>query len=306
VNLSDAFEEYQVWLSVERGLAANSLSAYRSDLVRYVNWLRGRGIDEIDRVDVQDVVAYVHWLRSARSEDGTPMFAASSVARATASVRGWHRWLAGEGLAFDASIDLESPKVPDGIPKAITEAEVTSILDAVVGNEPRNLRDRAILEVMYAAGLRISELTGLDVRDVDFEQSLLRVFGKGAKERVVPIGKTARGAISDYLANGRTALHHGQRAVDALFLNARGGRLSRQGCYHIIKHYGNRAGLGDRLTPHVLRHSCATHMLERGADIRIVQELLGHASISTTQVYTKVSPERLRTIYDQAHPRSGQ
>ncbi len=306
MNIELAASEYETWLSVERGLARNSLAAYRRDLQRYHHWLRERHILEVEAISPEIVASYVQWLRNAQTEEGRPRFAASSIARATAAVRGWHRWLAGEQISSDPTSNLDSPKVPAGIPKAISEAEVTSLLDAVLGEDPRALRDRAMLEVMYAAGLRISELVGLDVRDVDAETSTLRVFGKGGKERVVPIGRTARAAIAAYVQHGRPVLHSGIRAIDALFLNARGGRLTRQGCYTIIMQYGKRVGLGDRLSPHVLRHSCATHMLERGADIRIVQELLGHASISTTQVYTKVTPERLRAVYNQAHPRSGQ
>ena len=181
----------------------------------------------------------------------------------------------------------------------------------MVGDDPRALRDRAILETLYAGGVRISELVGLDRADLDLRDGLARVLGKGNKERVVPIGRGARDALDDYLEHGRPELDRGVRATrssarvgDAVFLNARGGRLTRQGAWLIVRAAGGRAGLGDRLYPHVLRHSCATHMLDHGADIRVVQELLGHASLSTTQVYTRVSPERLRAVYDLAHPRA--
>jgi integrase/recombinase XerD len=201
--------------------------------------------------------------------------------------------------------------VPQGIPKALTEAEVDALLGAVPGDGPRPRRDRALLEVLYAGGLRISELVGLDLGDIDLYDGLVRVMGKGSKERVVPLGRSAREAVGDYLTTGRPELADaGPRArtamvrVDALFLNARGGRLTRQGAWLIVRAAGDRAGLQGRLFPHVLRHSCATHMLDHGADIRVVQELLGHASLSTTQVYTKVSPERLRAVYDAAHPRA--
>jgi integrase/recombinase XerD len=177
-----------------------------------------------------------------------------------------------------------------------------------VGNDPRDLRDRAILEVLYASGMRITELVALDRADLDLDDGLVRVFGKGAKERVVPIGRPARAALSEYLARGRPELtragNAARRAGDAVFLNARGSRLTRQGCWGIVRDTGGRAGLGDRVHPHVLRHSCATHLLDHGADIRVVQELLGHASVSTTQVYTKVSQDRLKAVYRSAHPRS--
>ena len=198
--------------------------------------------------------------------------------------------------------------MPQGIPKALTEAEVDALLGAVPGDDPRALRDRAILETLYAGGLRISELVGLDRGDLDLDDGLVRVLGKGNKERVVPLGRTARGRARRLprprpARAGAPPLGGGTRRGDAVFLNARGGRLTRQGAWLIVRAAGDRAGLGDRLSPHVLRHSCATHMLDHGADIRVVQELLGHASLSTTQVYTKVSPERLRAVYDARPPR---
>ena len=198
--------------------------------------------------------------------------------------------------------------MPLGIPKALTEDEVEALLGAVIGDTPRSLRDRAIVETLYATGARISELVGLDRRDLDLDDGLVRVLGKGSKERIVPVGRSAREALTAYLDDGRPQLVRPGRAArgdgEAMILNARGGRLSRQSCWKIVRTAGERAGVRGRLSPHVLRHSCATHMLERGADIRVVQELLGHASLSTTQVYTKVSPERLRAVYEAAHPRA--
>jgi integrase/recombinase XerD len=252
-----------------------------------------------------DVAAYVEALRAETDDDGHPRFAPSSVARAVAAVRSFHRFCVEEGLVrSDPSEDIGGPRVPQGIPKALSEREVEALLAAVPGDDPRARRDRAILETLYAGGLRISELVGLDLGDVDLADGLARVMGKGRKERVVPLGRGARVALADYLRDGRPALQRRAARTDAVFLNARGGRLTRQGAWLIVRTAGERAGLGGRLFPHVLRHSCATHMLDHGADIRVVQELLGHASLSTTQVYTRVSPERLRAVYDQAHPRA--
>jgi len=198
--------------------------------------------------------------------------------------------------------------VPQGIPKALDEGQVTALLGAVEGDGPRAQRDRALLEVLYATGIRISEATGLDLDDLDLEDGLLRVLGKGDKERVVPIGRTARAVLEQYLRDGRlqsrAARSRRVADTDAVFLNARGTRISRQACWTIVQRAGARAGVDAELSPHVLRHSCATHMLDHGADLRVVQELLGHASISTTQVYTKVSPDRLRAVYEASHPRA--
>jgi integrase/recombinase XerD len=253
------------------------------------------------------VAAYVEWLKAACDDDGRPRFAPASIARALAAVRSFHRFCLEEGLLdTDPSEEVGSPRVPQGIPKALSEAEVEALLGAVPGAGPRPQRDRAILETLYAGGLRISELVGLDLGDLDLHDGMVRVLGKGSKERVVPLGRGARGALREYLDDGRIELDRARNRADraALFLNARGGRLTRQGAWLIVRGAGDRAGLRGRLYPHVLRHSCATHMLDHGADIRVVQELLGHASLSTTQVYTKVSPERLRAVYESAHPRA--
>src|ERR671910_171001 len=300
--------EHDSWLTVERGLAANSLAAYRRDLRRSAAFLRERGERDPTAVREETVLAYVEDLKSAVDNDGGPRYAPSSIARALVAVRSFHRFCLEEGLlAVDPSEEVGAPRVPLGIPKALTEDEVEALLAAVVGDTARALRDRAIVETLYATGVRISELVGLDRRDLDLGDGLVRVLGKGSKERIVPVGRSARDALTAYLADGRPQLARPDRSPrggEAVILNVRGGRLSRQSCWKIVRAAGERAGLGGRLSPHVLRHSCATHMLERGADIRVVQELLGHASLSTTQVYTKVSPERLRAVYEAAHPRA--
>jgi integrase/recombinase XerD len=322
-ELDGMLAEYETWLRVERGLAPNSLAAYRRDLRRYTAYLRRWGVTgDVAHVDESVVAGYVEELEQARTDDGLRRYKESSIARALAAVRSFHRFCVEEGLlGSDPSEEVGAPRVPQGIPKALTEAEVEALLDAVPGDGPRPRRDRAILELLYAGGLRISELVGLDLGDVDLYDGLVRVLGKGNKERVVPLGRTAREAVGDYLTTGRPELAGRLRAgtadrlragtadrlragTPALFLNARGGRLTRQGAWLIVRAAGDRAGLQGRLFPHVLRHSCATHMLDRGADIRVVQELLGHASLSTTQVYTKVSPARLRAVYEAAHPRA--
>jgi integrase/recombinase XerD len=295
-------EELLSWLAVEKGRSANTLAAYRRDLAAYQEFLVARGLAPT-AVTERVVEDYLAFLRAAGR-------APASVARALVSVRSLHRFLEDEGQApTNPAGDVEPPRVPSGLPKALSEAEVATLLGAVTGDDAVARRDRAILEVLYGCALRVSELVGLGLADLDLGSGLLRAFGKGSKERVVPVGRLAARALADWLApGGRDALVPARWArrgdAEAVFLNMRGGRLSRQGAWGIVRGYGDAVGLGDRLSPHVLRHSCATHMLDHGADIRVVQELLGHASISTTQVYTKVSGARLRQIYEAAHPRA--
>jgi len=295
-------EEYLTWLAVERGRARSTLAAYRKDLTAYAAWLARRGLG-LDDVREADLAAYVAELRS---EGRAP----ATVARAVVAVRGLHRFRTLEQRAgADPGAGLEPPRVPAGLPKALTEEEVERLLDGVPGNGPVARRDRAILEVLYGTGIRISELVGLSLGDVDLDAALARVLGKGSKERIVPLGRPAVRALVGWLSpEGRGALEPVRWArrgdAEAVFLNRRGGRLSRQGAWLVVEGHARRVGLAGRLTPHVLRHSCATHMLDHGADLRVVQELLGHASLSTTQVYTKVSRERLRSVYESAHPRA--
>jgi integrase/recombinase XerD len=295
-------EEFLTWLAVERGRAANTLAAYRRDLVAYETYLAGRGMT-LAEVDELVVEAYVGALRAGGRAPAT-------VARALVAVRSLHRFLLDEGeLTGDPTGDVGAPKVPQGLPKALGEDEVVRLLGAVVGDDAPARRDRAILEVLYGTGMRISELVGLSFGDVDLDDGAVRVFGKGSKERLVPLGRFAADALADWLRpGGRGAMAPARWArrgdSEAVFLNVRGGRLSRQGAWGVVRRYGDKVGLGDRLTPHVLRHSCATHLLDHGADIRVVQELLGHAAVTTTQLYTKVSGERLRAAYEMAHPRA--
>jgi len=294
-------EEFLGWLAAERGRSANTLSAYRRDLAGYCGWLAEQGTD-VQRVTAADVDRFANHRRAGG-------VAASSLARQMAAVRTFHRFMVSEShRADDPTADFEGVKVPAGIPKPLSEEEVESLIAAVVGDDPLSRRDRALLELLYATGARISELCGLSVGDIDLEAGMIRLYGKGSKERLVPVGSLAREAVHLWLTDGREALTPTRWArrgdADAVFLNTRGGRLGRQAAYAIVVRHGERAGLTSHLSPHVLRHSCATHMLDHGADLRIVQEMLGHASISTTQVYTRVSQERLFDQYRAAHPRA--
>ncbi|HEV7763062.1 MAG TPA: site-specific tyrosine recombinase [Acidimicrobiales bacterium] len=295
-------EEWLSWLAAERGRSPATLLAYRRDVRRWCRWLRAAGL-ALDGADESDIERFVAELRA---EDLAP----ATVKRVVVVVRSLYRFLVDdERLTDDPGADVATPRVPSSLPKALTEDEVTSLLHAVVGDEPVARRDRAVLELLYGAGLRISELVGLSLGDLDLESGLLRAFGKGSKERVVPLGRHASRALAAWLGPGGRPVLEPERWArrsdsDAAFLNQRGGRLTRQGAWLVVKRHGDAVGLGAKLSPHVLRHSCATHMLDHGADIRAVQELLGHASISTTQVYTKVSTERLFAAYREAHPRA--
>jgi integrase/recombinase XerD len=301
-------EEYLSWLEVERGRSPRTLASYRRDLAAYAaSTSAGSGVS-IEGASASDVAAHLAALRRSHS--------AASVARALSSIRGFHRFLAEEGLrGDDPTLDLPPVSVSDLLPKALSEEETERLLGAVVGTGAAVLRDRALLEVLYGTGARVSEVVGLNLGDVVAAVEsgglpLVRVLGKGDKERVVPLGGPAREALAAWLSGAGRLRFVPERwkrrsDADAVFLNARGGRLTRVGAFGVVKKYASRVGLGDKVSPHVLRHSCATHMLGRGADVRVVQELLGHASVATTQRYTKVSPEHLRRAYEDAHPRAG-
>jgi integrase/recombinase XerD len=301
--LSGQIARFLDYLSVERGLARNSLDAYRRDLTRYAGYLRERDMANATDVDEATVTGFVGQLSASEYEEGH-RYRASSVARALAAVRSFHAFLLREGEAdADPSEGVVRPKVPRTLPRPLTVEEVASLLAVPNDTEPAGLRDRAILEVLYGAGLRISELVGLDVDDVDLEEGSVKVMGKGSKERIVPLGKFATRAVANYLTRARPALA-GQKSGAAMFLNQRGGRLTRQGADRVLHVAAAGAGMKKRVTPHMLRHSFATHLLEGGADVRVVQELLGHASLATTQIYTLVTGQRLREEYFAAHPRA--
>lgn len=299
-RLADRFLDY---LAVERGVAPNTIAAYRRDLRLYLGDLADRGISAEGQVGERDVAEFLARLREREYAPGRA-YSSATVARVLAAVRGFHRYLVREGVvSIDPAGPVGSPRVPRALPKALSAEEVEELLAAVPAEGVASARDRAILETLYAAGLRISELTGLDVDDTDLDDATIRCLGKGSKERVVPVGRVAVEALRAYLTQARPALTKG-RPEPALFLNARGRRLTRQGCWKLLKKYAARANLTRRISPHTLRHSFATHLLDGGADIRAVQELLGHASVSTTQVYTLVNRDRLRAVYDSAHPRA--
>lgn len=300
-SVASLLRRYLDHLRVERGLASNTVEAYRRDLDQYARYLAETGLDDLAEVATPDVERFVAWMRARRSASGQP-YAASTVARTVVAVRGLHRFLADEGLVpVDPAADVDTPRTGRPLPKALPLAQVERLLAAPVGDEPAALRDRAMLELLYGSGLRISELTGLDVDDVDRVERLVRVRGKGSKDRVVPFGAVAAAALDQWLVRGRPLL---AAATPAVFVNTRGGRLTRQGVWKLVKEHADRVGLNDDVSPHTLRHSFATHLLDGGADVRAVQELLGHANVTTTQIYTLVSRQRLREMYDQAHPRA--
>ncbi|WP_372492403.1 site-specific tyrosine recombinase XerD [Actinomadura litoris] len=306
--LDSAVRTYLGHLAVERGLAANTLSSYRRDLRRYALVQGERGRASIDQITEDDVRAFLVGLREG--DPGHPPLSAGSAARALVAVRGLHRFAVREGLApGDPAGDVKPPTPPRRLPKAISLDEVERLLAVAAGpadgdaGAARGLRDRALLELLYGSGARISEAVGLDVDDLDLAEGFARVAGKGGKARIVPIGDYARQAVEGYLVRARPGLAAAGRGVPALFLNARGGRLSRQGAWMVLRAAADRAGLSE-VSPHTLRHSFATHLLDGGADVRVVQELLGHASVTTTQVYTLVTVQLLREVYATSHPRA--
>ncbi len=287
-------------LRVERGLSDNTLAAYRRDLARYQEYLGGIGLGDPVEADTAVVQGFVAWLSGEGSPEDRP-YATSTVARMTVAVRGLHRFLAREGdTVEDVAARVNAPSSQRPLPKALPFEDVERLL-AVPGDGPGPLRDRAMLELLYSSGLRISEVVGLDLDDVDRVDRLVRVRGKGDKERIVPYGRPAAEALDAWLVRGRPLVGAEGPAV---ITNLRGRRLSRQGAWKVVGQHAERAGLGADVSPHTLRHSFATHLLDGGADVREVQELLGHASVATTQIYTMVSQKRLRQVYEQAHPRA--
>jgi integrase/recombinase XerD len=302
--LQRAVRTYLDHLMVERGLADNTVTSYRRDLRRYVAHLASRGVDDFPGIDEGSVAGFLMELREGDGEH--PPLSASSAARTVVAVRGFHRFAVREGLTSrDPATGVRPPAPARRLPKALPVSDIERILEAA--GAPGTVlasRDRALLETLYATGARISEAVGLDVDDLDLEEGSVLLRGKGRKERIVPLGSYAVEALQGYLVRGRSALASVGKGVPAVFLNARGGRLSRQSAWTVLVRSSERAGVLADVSPHTLRHSFATHLLDGGADVRVVQELLGHASVTTTQVYTLVTVDSLREVYATAHPRA--
>lgn len=303
-----AVTDYLQHIGVERGLAVNTLSAYRRDLARYSDFLAADGLQRTADITRHHVTGFVQAL--ADGSDGGTALGVRSAARTVVAVRGLHKFWALEGLTTaDPASEVHPPMPGKRLPKAISVDEVTRILEAAGADTATGLRDRALLEFLYSTGARISEAVGLDVDDISLQTeeagpAIVRLFGKGSKERLVPLGSYGARALDSYLVRGRPLLAAKGIGTPALFLNARGGRISRQSAWTILKGAADKANITKVVSPHTLRHSFATHLLEGGADVRVVQELLGHASVTTTQVYTLVTADTLREIYAAAHPRA--
>ncbi|KQO99358.1 site-specific tyrosine recombinase XerD [Leifsonia sp. Leaf264] len=300
MKLQPAIDSYLRHVSVERGLASNTIAAYRRDLAVYAAWCEAQGIDDPASVDQAALSAFVQHLGTREESPLT----SSSIARVLSSVRGFHRFLVEEGVTTtDVARETKPPKLGTRLPKAISIEDVEALLAATDGEGLQQLRDKALLELLYATGARVSEAVALNVDDV-LEEGVIRLFGKGGKQRVVPVGSFARAAVDAYLVRARPTLSARGAATPALFLGLRGQRVSRQNAWLIIRAAAERAGITAEVSPHTLRHSFATHLLAGGADVRVVQELLGHSSVATTQIYTMVTADTLRDMYTSAHPRA--
>ena len=305
MNLDHARDAYLRHVSIERGLSANTVAAYRRDLEAYLSWLAANTStpesidpDNVTEAQVRAYIAYLH-------ERVDAPLTATSQARVLSSLRGFHRFMLDEGITTnDPTLGLTPPKLPKRLPKALTITEVEALLDACAGDEEVSLRDRALLELLYATGARITEIVSLNVDDITDTQGMVRVRGKGNKQRLVPVGSFARTALDAYLVRVRPLFSARGNSTPALFLGPRGARMSRQSAWLVIQSAAERAHLTAHVSPHSLRHSFATHLLNGGADVRVVQELLGHSSVATTQIYTLVTADALRESYQLAHPRA--
>ncbi len=292
-HILDTFLNYLV---IEKGLAANSIESYGRDLRTYLDWLKKSGVDKVEAISQAQVLAYLTWLKKSGLASG-------SRARSLSALRNFHKFLLAEGFSpRDPTLLLESPRTLRSLPRLLSQQEVEALLAAPTGDDPLARRDRAMLEVLYATGLRVSELVGLKLGDINREMGCLSTLGKGKKQRLIPLGELAMSALAEYLADGRNGLKP-QAGCHYLFLNRRGRGLSRQGFWKILRRNATKAGIGTEIYPHMLRHSFATHLLEHGADLRAVQVMLGHADISTTQIYTHVLQARLKQVHQQYHPR---
>jgi integrase/recombinase XerD len=288
--------------TVERGLSRHTMSAYERDLHRYARFMAGRGVHDPESVQLSDMADFA--VAIATGSDGGQVLGQSSVARTVVAVRGFHRFCLAEGLSsHDPGTDWQPPAVPRRLPKALAYDQVAALIESAgVGSDAVALRDVALIEILYGTGARVDEAVGLDRDDVDLDGRILLVRGKGGKQRLLPLGGAAVAAVEAYLVRGREVFTRGR--TPAVFVNSRGNRLSRQSAWAIVATAARRAGIPTPVSPHTLRHSFATHLVERGADVRVVQELLGHASVTTTQIYTRVTVDTLREVYSTSHPRA--
>jgi integrase/recombinase XerD len=301
-GLRDAIAAFCQHATVERGLSRHTISAYERDLHRYAQFMDARGIDDPDAVQPTDMADFA--VAIATGTDGGRPLSQASVARTVVAVRGFHRFCLAEGSAtHDPGADWQPPTIPRRLPKSLAYDQVAALIEAAgIGDDAAALRDVALIEVLYGTGARVDEAVGLDRDDVDFDNRVVIVRGKGGKQRMLPLGSAAILALEAYLVRGRDAFARGR--TPAVFLNSRGARLSRQSAWGIVASAARRAGITTPVSPHTLRHSFATHLVERGADVRVVQELLGHASVTTTQIYTRVTVDTLREVYSTSHPRA--
>ncbi|MDN7225853.1 site-specific tyrosine recombinase XerD [Planococcus liqunii] len=295
----DALDDYLHFLRVERQLASNTLTSYERDLKSYLQYLKE--VEQLDSLRKVERVHILNHLRHLKETTKTPR----TVARHISSIRSFHQFLIRERVVDnDPTVHLEMPQMEKKLPNILSIEEVDALMQAPAENKANGLRDRAMLELLYASGMRVSECINLNIEDVNLTMGFVKCYGKGGKERIIPLGKTALAACRTYLENARAELAKPETKTDSLFINQRGKRLTRQGFWKLLKQHAQKAGIQRELTPHTLRHSFATHLIENGADLRAVQEMLGHADISTTQIYTHVSKTRLKDVYSQFHPRA--
>ncbi|MBO8138555.1 MAG: site-specific tyrosine recombinase XerD [Desulfotomaculum sp.] len=286
------------YLSVEKGLSNNTLTSYKLDLLQYIKYLRQQSINKLENTSKSNIIGYLMKLQKTGRAPAT-------ISRRLAALKALYRFMLSEGLiSEDPTVSLESPRLSQRLPHVLTFQEVELLLNQPQPDSPAGQRDKAMLELLYATGIRVSELVSLNLMDVNLDMGFIRCTGKGSKERIVPLGSVAAKHVEEYLSSGRVKLIKNNKKEKALFVNQHGRRLTRQGFWKIIKKYARKGGIGKTITPHTLRHSFATHLLENGADLRSVQEMLGHSDISTTQIYTHLTRSKLKEIYSQTHPRA--
>lgn len=297
-QMNEAVLDYIHFLKVERQLSKNTVSSYQRDIESYIDYLTENGIQDFSAVDRPIILLHLEKLKNSGISQRT-------IARHISSIRSFHQFLLREKLSDkDPTVHLEMPQLEQKLPNVLSIEEIDALINAPDQSKPQGIRDVAMLELLYGTGMRISELIALNLEDIHLTMGFARIFGKGGKERIVPLGKSAIRACQNYLEQTRPTLQRDYPKTDAFFINQRGKRLTRQGCWKILKQHGETAKIEKELTPHILRHSFATHLIENGADLRAVQEMLGHADISTTQIYTHISKTRLSEVYKQFHPRA--